>query len=84
MTIKKIKLPSNPYSQLLVHKVTSTFLDKRHDRYGALCGLELFFFLVNRFGTLLCHIPTFNFQVCFVHCGRGLSFGVLDNGLQLS
>ena len=30
---KKIKLPSNPYSQLLVHNVTSTFSDKRRDRY---------------------------------------------------
>ena len=34
MTIKKIKLPSNLYSQLLVHNVASTFLDKRRDRYG--------------------------------------------------
>ena len=33
MTIKKIKLPSNPYNQLLVHNVTSTFSDKRCDRY---------------------------------------------------
>ena len=33
MTIKKIKLPSNPYSQLLVHNVASTFSGKRHDRY---------------------------------------------------
>ena len=31
---KKIKLPSNPYSQLLAHNVASTFLGKRHDRYG--------------------------------------------------
>ena len=31
---KKIKLPSNPYSQLLVHNIVSTFLGKRHDRYG--------------------------------------------------
>ena len=30
---KKIKLPSNPYSQLLVHNVDSTFLGKRCDRY---------------------------------------------------
>ena len=34
MTIKKIKLPSNPYSQLLVHNVASTFLGKRRDWYG--------------------------------------------------
>ena len=34
MTIKKIKLHSNPYSQLLVHNVASTFSGKRHDRYG--------------------------------------------------
>ena len=34
MTIKKIKLPSNPYSQLLVHNVASTFSGKRRDRYG--------------------------------------------------
>ena len=34
MTIKKIKLPSNPYSQLLVHNVASTFSDKRLNRYG--------------------------------------------------
>ena len=34
MTIKKIKLHSNPYSQLLVHNVASTFSDKRCDRYG--------------------------------------------------
>ena len=34
MTIKKIKLPSNPYNQLLVHNVTSTFSGKRRDRYG--------------------------------------------------
>ena len=33
MTIKKIKLPSNPYSQLLVYNVASTFLGKRRDRY---------------------------------------------------
>ena len=33
MTIKKIKLPSNPYSQLLVDNVASTFLGKRRDRY---------------------------------------------------
>ena len=31
---KKIKLLSNPFSQLLVHNVASTFLGKRHDRYG--------------------------------------------------
>ena len=31
---KKIKLPSNPYSQLLVHNVTSTFSGKRRDQYG--------------------------------------------------
>ena len=34
MTIKKIKLPSSPYSQLLVHNVTSAFSSKRHNRYG--------------------------------------------------
>ena len=34
MTIKKIKLPSNSYSQLLVHNVTSTFSGKRCDWYG--------------------------------------------------
>ena len=34
MTIKKIKLPSNPYNQLLVHNVASTFSGKRRDRYG--------------------------------------------------
>ena len=34
MTIKEIKLPSNPYSQLLVHNVASTFSGKRRDRYG--------------------------------------------------
>ena len=34
MTIKKIKLPSNPYSQLLVHNVASTFSGKRRDQYG--------------------------------------------------
>ena len=35
MTIKKkIKLPSNPYSQLLVHNVASTFSGKSRDRYG--------------------------------------------------
>ena len=34
MTIKKIKLPSNPYSQLLVHNVASTFSSKRCDQYG--------------------------------------------------
>ena len=33
MTIKKIKLSSNPYSQLLVYNVVSTFLGKRRDRY---------------------------------------------------
>ena len=33
MTIKKIKLPSNPYNQLLVHNVASTFLGKRRDQY---------------------------------------------------
>ena len=33
MTIKKIKLPSNPYSQLLVNNVASTFSSKRHDRF---------------------------------------------------
>ena len=32
MTIKKIKLPSDPYSQLLVHNLASTFLDKRRDQ----------------------------------------------------
>ena len=32
---KKIKLPSNPYSQLLVHNVDSTFSGKRRDQYGA-------------------------------------------------
>ena len=31
---KKIKLLSNPYSQLLVHNVASTFSGKRRDRYG--------------------------------------------------
>ena len=31
---KKIKLPLNPYSQLLVYNVASTFSDKRRDRYG--------------------------------------------------
>ena len=31
---KKIKLPSNPYSQLLVHNVASTFSGKRRDQYG--------------------------------------------------
>ena len=32
---KKInKLPLNPYNQLLVHNVASTFLGKRCDRYG--------------------------------------------------
>ena len=31
---KKIKIPSNPYSQLLVHNVASTFSGKRRDRYG--------------------------------------------------
>ena len=31
---KKIKLPSNPYSQLLVHNVASTFSGKRRDWYG--------------------------------------------------
>ena len=30
---KKSKLPSNPYCQLLVHNVASTFLGKRRDRY---------------------------------------------------
>ena len=34
MTIKKIKLSSNPYSQLLVNNVASTFSSKRRDRYG--------------------------------------------------
>ena len=34
MTIKKKKLPSNPYNQLLVHNITSTFSGKRRDRYG--------------------------------------------------
>ena len=34
MTIKKIKLPSNLSSQLLVHNVASTFLGKRHDQQG--------------------------------------------------
>ena len=34
MTIKKIKLPSNPYSQLLVHDVASTFSSKKCDQYG--------------------------------------------------
>ena len=34
MTIKKIKLPSSPYSQLLVHNVASTFSGKRRDQYG--------------------------------------------------
>ena len=33
MTIKNIKLPSNPYSQLLIHNVTSTFSGKRRDQY---------------------------------------------------
>ena len=33
MIIKKIKLPLNPYSQLLVHNVVSTFSGKRRDRY---------------------------------------------------
>ena len=33
MTIKKIKLPLNPYNQLLVHNVVSTFSSKRRDRY---------------------------------------------------
>ena len=31
---KKIKLPSNPYSQLLVQNIASTFSGKRRDRYG--------------------------------------------------
>ena len=31
---KKSKLPSNPYCQLLVHNVASTFLGKRRDQYG--------------------------------------------------
>ena len=31
---KKIKLPSNPYSQLLAHNVASTFSGKRRDRFG--------------------------------------------------
>ena len=31
---KKIKLPSNLYSQLLVHNVASTFSGKRRDQYG--------------------------------------------------
>ena len=34
MTIKKIKLPSNLYSQLLVHNVAATFSGKIHDQYG--------------------------------------------------
>ena len=34
MTIKKIKLPSSPYSQLLVHNVASASSSKRHNRYG--------------------------------------------------
>ena len=33
MAIKKIKLPSNTYSKLLVHNVTSTFLGKRRNQY---------------------------------------------------
>ena len=33
MTIKKIKLPSNPCSQLLVHNVVSTLSSKRRDQY---------------------------------------------------
>ena len=33
MTIKEIKLPSNPYSQLLVHNAAFTFLGKRRDWY---------------------------------------------------
>ena len=28
-----MKLPSNPYSQLLVHNLASTFSGKRRDRY---------------------------------------------------
>ena len=44
MTIKKIKLPSNLYSQLLVHNVASTFSGKRHDQYGV-----RIFFLVLKF-----------------------------------
>ena len=41
---KKNKLPSNPYSQLLVHNVASTFSGKRCDRYRVRIffpGLEL-------------------------------------------
>ena len=34
MAIKKIKLPSNPYNQLLVHNIASTFSGKRRDQYG--------------------------------------------------
>ena len=34
MTIKKIKLPSSPYSQLLVHNVAFAFSSKRHNQYG--------------------------------------------------
>ena len=35
MTMKKIYiLPSNPYSQFLVHNIASTFLGKRRDQYG--------------------------------------------------
>ena len=42
MTIKKIKLPSNPYSHLLVHNVVSTFSGKRRDRYG----IRIFFLVL--------------------------------------
>ena len=33
MAIKKIKLPSDPYSQLLVHNMASTFSGKRRNQY---------------------------------------------------
>ena len=33
MTIKKKKLSSNPYSQLLIDNVASTFSGKRRDQY---------------------------------------------------
>ena len=42
MITKKIKLLSNPYSQLLVHNVVSTFSGKGRDRYR----LRIFFLVL--------------------------------------
>ena len=86
MTIKNVA--SNPYNQLLVHNVASTFSGKRHDRYG----VRIFFPNRERKirGSLVWFDSTFSslpfVALCIVTLFICLCFRLwsLDNGLQLS